>query len=133
MANQPATGTIFQITISSVPTNIKNSGISAFGSIKAVIDNTALEASAKTFLDDVPDPGNITTQVYIDHSATVTAYLQTAANTTGQVDAFTVSPSGTTKKYTFNGFVMKFQPVMMKGQAQMADLEVKLTGPITYA
>lgn len=133
MANQPSTGTLFQVNISSVPTNIPNTGVAGFGAIKTVIENSPLEATAKTFIDDVPDPGSIKTKVFVDHASTVHGYLFTAANTTGQVDTFIISPKGTTKKYTFSGIIMSYQPDFTKGATQMADLEVKLTGPVALA
>ena len=132
MARVPSTGTLFQITMTGTPTNIPNTGVSGFGADKTILDASALEDAAKQFVDDVPDPGEVTTKVMLDHSLPVIAYLFTRANTTGVTDTFTISPSGTTKKFTGTGIVMSFKPDLSKGAVQMADLKVKFTGPLTY-
>ena len=65
MARVPSTGTLFQITMTGTPTNIPNTGVSGFGADKTILDASALEDAAKQFVDDVPDPGEVTTKVML--------------------------------------------------------------------
>lgn len=133
----PSAGTIIAVNINGNFTTIPGvDGCQPFGSVKAMIDTTPLDATAKTFTGDVPDPGSMKFAVMLDVSDATHGYLNTAAATPGQTDQWKVTPSkqtGTPKTYAFNGELMSFQPSFVKGQAHKADCEVKITGPITLA
>jgi hypothetical protein len=133
MARKPSTGTLFQVSISGTPTNIPNKGVSGFGAKKNILDASALEDAAMQFVDDRPDPGTITTKVIVDEATAIPDYLFTRANTSGVTDTFYIKPSGTTKVYTGTGIIMSFLPDYSEGAVQLADLEVKFTGPLTKA
>jgi len=133
----PSAGSQIKVSISSTMTIINGcEGIPAFGGVKGNYETTPIDATAKTFADDVPDPGEITLTGTWDSLDPGQAHLLASSQAIGTVDAFEVDftkkpGASTAAKATFNAYVLGFQVATAKNKAQMFTAKIKLTGPVT--
>lgn len=131
-AASAASGAKIQVNINSALTTIPGvEGIPAFGAEKSQIETTPIDATAKTFIGDVPDYGEVTLNLMWDPADTVHQYLATSAATPAKSEGFKVIYGS--NNATFAGEVMSFKPSFNKGSAKVAECKIKLSSAVTFA
>lgn len=136
MAVNTGMGTVLKATISGILTAIAQvvevDGPEATQETKSTVN---LSSTVKTFRTLIPDGGTVTARVQYDPAGPTHQFLATAINTWPQTPAvwnivFNDAGSGVC---SFSALVTKFKPTGMNEEDNLeAELEIKITGPITW-
>lgn len=138
MANEyTSQGTLLKVTISALATSIPGiKGLKGPTINWDVKDTTALDAPSnfKTKKPIMKDPGTVTFQIKYDPADPTHEYLRNSnAASTPTLEAFTEVLSDTgAATITFSGYVTKFEYAAESGEILMADVEVTVTGAVTF-
>lgn len=107
-------------------------GISEFGADRAWIESVPINATAKYFVADIPDYGEVTLAGERQKSDTGQSFLQaTAANTTAAAVPFKVTYS-TNDIANFTATVGSFKVSGAKGGTVRFSSKIKLSGAVSW-
>lgn len=108
-------------------------GIPEFGGERAWIESVPINATAKQFVADIPDFGEITLSGERQKTDSGQNALRTAsAAVPGVAIPFVVTMSGSGDVGSFNGIVGSFRVSAGKGQTQRFSSKVKLSGAVSW-
>ena len=125
-----SSSTMTPVTYTAVA-NVKT--MTAFDGSASEIDKTNLASSAKEFALGLIDPGHVTFDLDQDNSDGGQQALRTA-QTAGTIQNFKVIlPSGTTPTASFTGYVKKITSQLGVDQVVKSSVEIRISGPITWA
>ncbi len=111
--------------------------ISGPNTSKSDIEVTHLQSTAKEFISDLPDPGELTFTISYDFDDTQHQLLRDDANGVGNKRPYKlefVDPADDVTDVTaeFIGECMDFGAELSPGQQAQASVRVKISGAITY-
>ncbi len=96
---------------------------------KGTIDVTAIDDSAKQFVADLPDYGQVSFDLFWDPDEASHYDLKAAFDTVNSTDNFRINPSDDSGKIIlFVGEVIGWEWDFSRGQAQKARVTIKLSG-----
>lgn len=134
MARYTTAGTLVQVNINSVFTNID--GVESFSGPsgeKAEIDTTSLADTAATFLSGLPNFGDLQMNCMDNPADAGNAYLLTRFAASNVTDNFKIILpfSGTGNTLAFNGYVKSWKLDGQKASPGRFTSAVKLSGNVT--
>lgn len=104
---------------------------------KATIDVTAIDDTARQYVADLPDFGNLTFTLFWDPAETTHQNLLTAFKTTNSSDDFKIIPAdgdSYASRYVYiGGELIGWEWDFSRGAAQTARVTVKLSGAVVVS
>lgn len=96
-------------------------------------DITNFNSVAKEFKAGLPDPGNLSVNIDLDNNDAGQVACRSALNAMTITNFQVILPSGVTPTASFSGFVKKFSVQGKVDDAVRAQLDLRITGPVTWA